>query len=50
VDEHAFTVENPRHYRPVFRDPAIQRDFDEGLKYLKKSGRYQAIFDRYLKG
>jgi polar amino acid transport system substrate-binding protein len=50
VEEHAFTVENPRHYRPVFRDPAIQRDFDEGLKYLKKSGRYQAIFDRYLKG
>lgn len=49
VEEHVFTVEDPRHYRPVFRDPAIRDDFDAGLRQLKKSGRHQAIYDKYLK-
>jgi polar amino acid transport system substrate-binding protein len=49
VDEHPFTTVNPQEYRPIFRDKSIRDDFNAGLEQLKKSGRYQAIFDKYLK-
>ncbi|HEY9103492.1 ABC transporter substrate-binding protein [Chitinimonas sp.] len=49
VVEQPFTQINPKDYRPVFRDPQIRDDFNAGLKRLKESGRYQAIYDKYLK-
>ena len=49
VDEHAFTTVNPQDYRPVFRSRQVRDDFNAGLKHLKDTGRFQAIYDRYLK-
>lgn len=49
VDEHAFTTVNPQDYRPVFRSKQVRDDFNAGLKHLKDTGRFQAIYDRYLK-
>lgn len=49
VDETAFVKLNPQDYRPIFRDPRIRDDFNQGLKQLKESGRFQAIYDKYLK-
>ncbi|HSV54535.1 MAG TPA: ABC transporter substrate-binding protein [Burkholderiaceae bacterium] len=49
VVEHVFTKVNPDDYRPVFRDQQVRDDFNAGLKQLKASGRFQAIYDRYLK-
>lgn len=49
VDEQALTPVDPRDYRPVFRDAAIRDDFNAGLEQLRKSGRYKAIYDKYLK-
>jgi polar amino acid transport system substrate-binding protein len=49
VVEHAFTRANPADYRPVFRDAAVRDDFNAGLAQLRKSGRYRAIYDKYLK-
>ena len=46
---HRFTDIDPTDYRPVFWDESIRDDFNEGLEHLKKTGRYQAIFDKYLK-
>lgn len=48
VDEHPFTRADPHDYRPVFRDAAIRDDFDAGLAQLRKSGRYRAIYAKYL--
>ncbi|UZE96616.1 substrate-binding periplasmic protein [Alkalimarinus alittae] len=48
VTFHPFTDVNPNNYRPVFWDKKIRDDFNEGLEHLKKTGRYQAIFDKYL--
>ncbi len=50
VQQHDFTEPDPRDYRPVFHDAAIRDDFDAGLRFLKRSGRYQAIYDKYMKG
>lgn len=50
VVEHHFVKLNPMDYRPVFRDAAIRDDFNAGLKYLKDSGRFQAIYAKYLTG
>lgn len=50
VDVHAFARAVPANYRPVFRDAAIRDDFNAGLAQLRKSGRYKAIRDKYLKG
>ncbi len=47
--EHAFTRANPDDYRPLFRDRQVRDDFNAGLKHLKASGRFQAIYDKYLK-
>ncbi|WP_367185310.1 substrate-binding periplasmic protein, partial [Rugamonas sp.] len=49
LDAHEFTTANPADYRPVFRDAAIRDDFNAGLLWLHKSGRYRAIYERYLK-
>jgi len=49
VVAHPFIQPNPRDYRPVFRDAAIRDDFNAGLAWLRKSGREQAIYDKYLK-
>lgn len=45
---HAFTTVNPQDYRPLFRDRQVRDDFNVGLKKLKASGRFQAIYDKYL--
>lgn len=49
VEEHDFVTPNPQDYRPVFRDPQVRDDFNAGLRHLKETGRYQAIYDKYLK-
>lgn len=50
VDEQDFTQVNPLDYRPVFRSTAVRDDFNAGLRLLKASGRFQAIYDHYLRG
>lgn len=49
VEEHHFVELNPNDYRPIFRDSKIRDDFNAGLEHLRRSGRYQAIYDKYLK-
>lgn len=49
VEEHRFAKFNPMNYRPVFRSEKVRNDFNAGLKHLKEIGRYQAIYDHYLK-
>ncbi len=49
IQEHSFTQLNPLDYRPIFRSESIKNDFNEGLKYIKGNGRFQKIYDRYLK-
>jgi polar amino acid transport system substrate-binding protein len=49
VDEHDFVTPDPRNYRAIFRDPVVKADYEAGLQHLKDSGRYQAIYDSYLK-
>jgi polar amino acid transport system substrate-binding protein len=49
VREHRFTQPDPLDYRPVFRSAAVRDDFNAGLRALRSSGRYQAIYDRYLR-
>ncbi|MES2257886.1 MAG: ABC transporter substrate-binding protein [Pseudomonadota bacterium] len=46
--QQGFVKFNPMDYRPVFRDNKIRDDFNAGLKYLKESGRWQAIYQKYL--
>lgn len=49
IDEHVFTELRPEDYRPVFRSLKVRDDFNAGLAKLKRSGRYKAIHDKYLK-
>lgn len=49
VDEHPFATVNPMDYRPVFRSKQVRDDFNAGLKHIKETGRYKAIYDRYLR-
>jgi len=49
IREHSFIKLNLMDYRPIFRDRRIRNDFNEGLKHIKKTGKYQAIYDKYLK-
>jgi polar amino acid transport system substrate-binding protein len=44
-----FTKINPNDYRPIFKSKKVMEDFNEGLRHLKKSGRFQEIYDSYLK-
>lgn len=39
----------PVNYSCAFTDEAIKKDFDEGLKKLKSSGRYNEIIKKYIK-
>ncbi|MET3131180.1 polar amino acid transport system substrate-binding protein [Oxalobacteraceae bacterium GrIS 1.11] len=48
VIEHSFVTFNPADYRPIFRDKKIRDDFNAGLKSLKDSGRFNAIYQKYL--
>lgn len=50
VDQHPLPVADARAYRPVFRSAEVRDDFNAGLAYLRKSGRYDAIYRRYLDG
>jgi polar amino acid transport system substrate-binding protein len=49
IEEHSFVKFNPMDYRAVFRDKGVRDDFNAGLKKLKETGRFQAIYDKYLK-
>jgi polar amino acid transport system substrate-binding protein len=46
--QQSFVKVDPMDYRPVFRERAIRDDFNAGLKYLKDSGRFEAIYRKYL--
>lgn len=48
TQEHGFVKLNPLDYRPVFRDSHVRDDFNAGLKHLKDTGRYNAIYQKYL--
>lgn len=48
VEMHNFTTVNPMDYRPVFHDGAIRDDFNAGLKQMKRTGRVEAIYRKYL--
>ena len=48
VVEQSFVNFNPMDYRPVFRDAKIRDDFNAGLKRLKESGKFNAIYQKYL--
>jgi len=48
LSEHDVFVERPLDYRPVFKNRKLRDDFNEGLRNLKASGRYQEIYDFYL--
>jgi polar amino acid transport system substrate-binding protein len=50
VDAHPLPAADPRAYRPVFRSAQVRDDFNAGLAYLRKSGRYDAIYRRYRDG
>jgi polar amino acid transport system substrate-binding protein len=48
VVEQSFVKFNPMDYRPVFRSQKIRDDFNAGLKHLKDTGRFDAIYQKYL--
>ncbi len=48
IQFHSFNRLNPLDYRPVFASEKIRDDFNKGLAVLKSSGRFQAIYDKYL--
>mgnify|MGYP000701024708 CR=1 FL=1 len=45
---HHFVEPKPNDYRPVFWSESIRDNFNDGIAYLKQTGRYQAIYDKYL--
>jgi len=49
VQFHRFVELDLEDYRPVFWSKRIRDNFNEGLIYLKTTGRYQEIYDKYLK-
>lgn len=49
IKEHSFVKLNLDDYRPVFNSKVVRDDFNLGLANLKKTGRYKAIYDKYLK-
>ena len=48
VKFHHFINVDPNDYRPVFWHKHIRDDFNDGLKKIKLTGEYQAIYDKYL--
>ena len=49
VEIKSYNFFEPTKYRTAFVDKKARDDFDEGLKELKKSGRYDAIYEQYIK-
>ncbi len=45
---HPVLKEDPLDFRPVFRSKQVRDDFNSGLRHIKRSGGYQAIFNKYL--
>jgi polar amino acid transport system substrate-binding protein len=37
------------HFQVAFKDKRIRDDFNEGLRHLRESGRYQQLVDAYVK-
>jgi len=37
------------HFQVAFKERAIRDDFNEGLRHLRKTGRYQHLVDAYIK-
>jgi len=48
VQMHRFVDLNPEDYRPVFWNERIRDNFNDGLTYLKVTGRFQEIYDKYI--
>jgi len=48
IQLHRFVDLNPEDYRPIFWNERIRDDFNEGLTYLKVTGRFQKIYDKYI--
>ena len=48
VKIHHFIKLNLMDYRPIFRDKKIRDDFNEGLAHIKKTGEFQAVYDKYV--
>ena len=44
-----FDLFEPTQYRLAFQDENVRNDFNEGLRAIKKSGRYDEIYDNYSK-
>ncbi|MCL6414401.1 ABC transporter substrate-binding protein [Aestuariirhabdus sp. Z084] len=42
------SIFNPNYYNVAFHNARVRDDFNEGLRALRDSGRYQEIFDQYL--
>jgi polar amino acid transport system substrate-binding protein len=42
-----FELFEPTKYQTAFKDQQSCNDFNEGIKYLKKTGRYDAIYGEY---
>jgi polar amino acid transport system substrate-binding protein len=42
-----FEIFPPSYYKVAFRDKTIKKDFNEGLRVLRSSGRYQEIIRSY---
>lgn len=42
-----FELFEPTKYQTAFRDEKSRDDFNEGIEYLKKTGRYEAIYSEY---
>jgi polar amino acid transport system substrate-binding protein len=44
-----FNFLKPTKLRTAFKDKKIRDDFDLGLKHLRKTGQYNAIYKKYSK-
>ena len=47
IETKLFELFQPTKYRTAFKDKTIRDDFDEGIKALKNSGRYDEIYNDY---
>ena len=47
VETELFELFEPTQYRTAFKDEKLRDDFNEGIEFLKVSGRYDEIYDLY---
>lgn len=47
IETELFELFEPTEYKTAFKDKKLRDDFNEGIKYLKESGRYDAIYNYY---